>query len=142
MGFTYLEHTADIGIRAEGESIEAAFASGVEAVLNVIFDLATVNRTVAITFAKDARDITLLFVEVINEVLSIGDRHGLALVGVNVKSISPAGDGWRFIGTIYGEPINLEKHTPKTEVKAATYSGLSYNKGEKGNHVFECLLDV
>lgn len=42
---------------------------------------------------------------------------------------------------ISGEPVNLEKHTVKTEVKAATYAGLSYEKKE-GRHIVQCILDV
>jgi SHS2 domain-containing protein len=36
MPYSYIEHPADIGIHAEGSTLEEAFASGVEAMLNVM----------------------------------------------------------------------------------------------------------
>jgi SHS2 domain-containing protein len=142
MAYTYLDHTADIGIRAEGESLEDAFASGVEALLNVIFDLSTIDVTHAVTFSVTAKDPMLLFVEVLNEALSIQDTHGLAFKELTAVEIKGTDDGGlRFIGTARGEPVKLEKHTVKTEVKGATYSGLSYSL-DSGKHVFECVVDI
>jgi SHS2 domain-containing protein len=58
------------------------------------------------------------------------------------KEIKKLDNGCRFIGTAYGEPLDLEKHIVKTEVKAATYAGLSYKKVAEKKHVLECILDV
>jgi SHS2 domain-containing protein len=142
MPYSYIEHLADIGIHAEGSTIEEAFESGAEAMLNVMFDLSTVNVTENITFGVDGPDLPLLFVEVLNETLSIQDRHGLAFKRLTAGEIKKMDNVCRFIGTAYGEPLDLEKHTVKTEVKAATYSGLSYKKVDEGKHVLECILDV
>jgi SHS2 domain-containing protein len=142
MPYSYIEHLADIGIHAEGATIEEAFESGAEAVFNIMFDLATMNITEDVTFGVDAADLQLLFVEAINETLSIQDIHGFAFKRLETKEVKKMDDLYRFIGTAYGEPLDLEKHTVKTEVKAATYSGLSYKKADDGNHVFECILDV
>jgi SHS2 domain-containing protein len=142
MPYSYIEHLADIGIRAKGATVEEAFVSGAEAVLNIMFDLSTIDITENITFGIDGADLQLLFVEVLNETLSIQDIHGLAFKRLTTGEIKELNDGFRFIGTAYGEPLDLEKHAVKTEVKAATYSGLSYKKGSEGEHVFECILDV
>ena len=42
--------------------------------------------------------------------------------------------------TVYGEAIDIKKHKPKIEVKAATYSGLKFWKDEKFN--VQCIVDV
>jgi SHS2 domain-containing protein len=44
-------------------------------------------------------------------------------------------------GVARGEPLDLERHTMRTEVKAATYAGLSYRQ-EGGQHILECVLDL
>ncbi len=141
MPYSYLEHVSDIGIRAEGSSLKEAFTSGAEAMLGVIFELSTVEETKGVTFVASAPDLPLLFVETLNEMLFIQDKHGLALKRLESKDIKKSDSGYLFVGRLFGEPIDLEKHTAKTEVKAATYSGLSYKETE-GKHVFECILDV
>src|SRR3990172_5434524 len=137
MPYSYMEHVSDVGIRAEGKTLEEAFESGAEAALNVMFDLETIEHTIKITFGADAPDIATLFVEVLNETLSIQDRHGLALKKLETNEIRKIPSGYIFIGTLYGEPFDREKHGVKTEVKGATYSGLKYipplPEGERKN---------
>lgn len=141
MPYSYMEHVSDVGIRAEGKTLEEAFESGVEAALNVMFGLETIEHTIKISFSADAPDMAALFVEVLNEVLSIQDIHSLAGKSLKADEIKKTAVGWLFIGTLYGEPFDREKHEVKTEVKAATYSGLKYYEKD-GVHVFECVIDV
>lgn len=141
MPYSYLEHISDVGTRAEAETLDGAFESGAEAMLNLIFDLSTITVTEDITFGVEAGDLALTFVETLNEILFIIDRHSLALTKLKAVQIKQTDGGYLFTGTVLGEPFDLEKHTVKTEVKAATYSGLSYKESE-GKHVFECVLDV
>ncbi|MBI5599372.1 MAG: archease [Deltaproteobacteria bacterium] len=141
MPYSYMEHASDVGIHAEGETIGKAFESGAEAMLNVMFDLSTIRPTVDVTFSAEAGDEALLFVEVLNEILSIQDRHSLAVKRLEAVEIKQTGSGLSFIGRIYGEPFNPEKHAVKTEVKAATYSGLSCVAVD-GKYILECVVDV
>ncbi len=142
MPYTYLEHRADVGIRAEGRTLEEAIESGVEAMLNVMFDLDTIKEHLSVSVKAGAPDVALLFVEVLNEVLSIQDRDGLALKRLETKSIKKLDGGYEFKGLAYGEGFNPRRHMVKTEVKAATYAGLEYRRGEDGSHILQCILDV
>ena len=45
------------------------------------------------------------------------------------------------IGKAYGEKMDIQKHKPIVEVKAATYSGLKVWK-ENNNYKVRCVLDV
>ncbi len=142
MPYSYIEHISDIGIHAEGETLSAAFESGVEAVLGVMFVLDTINESVKVAIHAGAPEIDLLFVEVINEVLSMQGRDNLALKRLETNALEKTGKGFIFTGTAYGETLNLDKHEVRTEVKGATYSGLRYYKEEGGRHCLECILDV
>ncbi|MFZ3072535.1 MAG: archease [Thermodesulfobacteriota bacterium] len=141
MPYSYMEHVSDVGVRAEGKTLEEAMDCGAEAVLNVMFSLETIERVISITFGADAPDLAALFVEVLNETLSIQDRHCLAFKGLRTQEIKKTGAGYVFIGAAFGEPFDREKHEVKTDVKAATYSGLKYYEKD-GLHVFECVIDV
>jgi len=142
MPYSYYEHVSDIGIRAEGRTLEEAFACGVEAALGVMFDLDTVDDAASVEVRATAPEIDLLFVEVINEVLSLMGRDELALKGVrDVKIERDASGEFAFSAAAYGERFDIDKHTVETEVKGATYSGLNYEESD-GAHVLTCILDV
>lgn len=142
MPYAYTEHISDIGIEASGNSVEAAFEAGAEAALNIMFDLDTIEESERVAVTAEAPDIALLFVEVLNEVISLQGLGELALKRVGNAGISETDVGFAFSGTAYGERFDPARHGVKTEVKGATYSGLSYNNGEGGVHTLRCLLDV
>lgn len=141
MVYSYTEHVSDIGIVASAPTLEAAFEEGVKAALDVMFELPTVNETLGVEITASAPEIDLLFVEVLNEVLSIQGRDELALKRLETGEIRKAGGEYLFKGTAFGERLDLRRHGVKTEVKGATYSGLSYAV-EKGGHTLRCVLDV
>ncbi len=141
MPYAYFEHISDMGIEAAGETLAAAVESGVEAVLNAMFDLDTIDEAASVEVTASARDVETLFVEVINEVISLQGRDELALKRLHVDKISYNGE-ITLSGVAYGEKFDPEKHDVRTEVKGATYSGLSYNNGVGGVHVLRCVIDV
>ena len=153
MPYSYLEHAADIGIRAEGATMAEAIEAAAEATLGVIFGLDTISEGTSVAIKAEAPEPALLLVEVLNELLSIQDRDGLALKRLETKDIAESEGVLVFTGSAFGETLDPKTHELKTEVKAATYSGLSYSikdsastegpasiKGPK--HVFECVIDV
>ncbi len=142
MPYTYSEHISDIGIEARGSGLLSAFEAGVEAALNIMFNLDTIDEKVSVEVAAEAGDIELLFVEVINEVISLQGRDELALKRIKADSIEKRDGGFAFRGAAWGEKFDPARHEVRTEVKGATYSGLSYNNGEGGEHVLSCVLDV
>ncbi|MCR4287367.1 MAG: archease [Deltaproteobacteria bacterium] len=142
MPYSYIEHISDVCIRAQGHTLEEAFEAGAEAMLNCMFGLETIEEKNSVEIIAEAGEIDLLFVEVMNEVLSIQGRDGLALKRLKAEEISSADGRLTFKGAAFGEKFDPEKHAVKTEVKAATYSGLRYSRGEKDNHILECVLDV
>lgn len=141
MPYTYLDHEADVGIRATGSTLEEAFEQGAKAMLNVMWDISTIEERQNILIECEARDIPELFVEVLNEILFKQDVNGLAISRFKIDEIKKADERYKLKGTASGEPLNLEKHTVKTEVKAATYAGLRYEEKE-GQHIVQCILDV
>ena len=141
MSYSYIEHTADVGIRAEGVSIEETVESAASAMLEVMFVTHSIEEKISVTFGVSAADISTLIVEVLNELLSIQDRHSLALKKLQAMGIKPVAGGFSFIGAARGEELDLNRHEVKTEVKAATYAGLKY-ESIGGLHALECVLDV
>ncbi len=139
MGYKYLEHQADVGIQSFAESVNKAFEEGAKAMFNVMINLDEVDQKQEVKIKCEADSLAALFVEWLNELLAQADINSMFFSEFKVSIKQDE----KFVlkGIAIGEEINLKKHETKTEVKAATYSGLSY-KYEGGNHYFECLLDV
>jgi hypothetical protein len=48
----------------------------------------------------------------------------------------------RLQGTLWGEPVDVERHAPACEPKGATYTALRVAKGADGNWSAACIVDV
>ncbi|MBI5886543.1 MAG: archease [Deltaproteobacteria bacterium] len=142
MSYTYFEHVSDVCLRAEGTTLAGAIESGAEAMFNVSFDLETITERETVAIRAEARTPELLFVEVLNECLSLQAIGELALKRLLTQEIKKLDKGLSYTGVAYGEAFDRDKHTVRTEVKGATYSGLTYNNGKGGTHVLTCVLDV
>jgi len=136
MTFEIFEHKADVGIRGRGKTLEEAFEGAAIAMFSVMVDLKTVQPLETFEIEVSASDEEALFVEWLNELLSLADLNDMVFSEFDVE-ISEN----RLKGRAAGEKLDLKRHEPKTEVKAATYSSLLV-KNENGSYVAQCIVDV
>ena len=136
MTFEIFEHKADVGIRGRGKTLEEAFEDAARAMFSVMVDLETVRPIEAFEVEVSASDEEALFVEWLNELLSVADLNDVVFSDFKVEI-----SGNALKGKARGEKWDLERHKPKTEVKAATYSSLLV-KNENGSYVAQCIVDV
>ncbi len=121
--FEVLEHTADIGLRAWGETTEALFencALGLAEILDRRANGAneTAEQGNAVTVEVTATDVEALLVEWMNEVLFTLERDEVCLAATRIGEVTET----RLIAEIELEPC---PGTPEaTELKAATYHQL------------------
>jgi SHS2 domain-containing protein len=141
MAYRYLDHEADVGIRAEGNTLEEAFCEGAKAAFNVMAVLKEVAPNKRVEVHCESKGIDLLFVEWLNELLSLADMEGLFFSEFKIEKIKKEGETYIIDGLAFGERIDAKKHKIKTEVKAATYSGLKYEVIGK-RHYLQCVLDL
>jgi len=142
MPYEFLEHEADIGIRAWDKTLEKAFAQGGKALFDIMVDIKKVKKASSVDISCEARDIPALFVEWLNKLLTEADIKKMVFRDFKIKSIEPFGyDVYRLKGTASGEKLDPERHLIKTEAKAATYFGLKY-EFKDGSHYLQCVVDV
>ncbi len=141
MAYEYLDHEADVGIRASGATFEEALAEGARAMFGVMTDLNQVGRSEEVVIHCQAGDLAALFVECLNELLFQSDTRHLLFADFQVTRLTHSGAGYKLEGVARGEPLDAARHDLWTEVKAATYAGLKYEVGD-GRHVLQCVLDV
>lgn len=130
-------HPADIGIRGVGPTREAAFGQAAMALTAVITDPEKVRPRESVEIICRETDDELLFMDWLGTLLyEMGTRNML----FSRFEVEPVQDGIRAIA--WGEPVDVERHQPTVEVKAATYAGLKVEKNEDGNWLAQCIVDV
>lgn len=130
------EHRADVGVRGYGRRVEEAFENGAKAMFSVMADINDVKPQDMEEVTCDAPDMEYLFVEWLNNLLSVSHLRGKIFSSFKVEI-----NGNKLKGSAWGEKIDPGRHKLMTEVKAATYSMLKVAK-ENDIFVAQCVVDV
>jgi len=138
--YKYLEHEADIGIEATGNTVEEMFEQGAKALFEVMTDIKKIKPLKKATIKCKAPQIDLLFIEWLNMLLAQKDIKEILFSNFKITKIKKQKENYLLEAIASGEKINLKKHNLKLEVKAATYAGLKYIKTKK--HKITCIVDV
>jgi tRNA nucleotidyltransferase (CCA-adding enzyme) len=136
-GWEHFEHEADMGIRGMGPTREQAFEQAAVALTAVITNPAKVSPVEEVGVKCSAPDDELLFVDWLNGLLYEMGTRGVLFSRFEVRI-----DGSELTGRAWGEKINVSRHRPVVEVKAATYTELSVRQDEQGAWVAQCVVDV
>jgi tRNA nucleotidyltransferase (CCA-adding enzyme) len=141
MPYEYLNHQADLGIRGIGTTPEEALSQGAQAMVAAMADTEHIQERTSLTQRCRAPDIASLFIEWLNELLYQRQVNDLLFASARVVRLEQDDRGWLLEGIATGEPLDLNRHKTHTEIKAATYSGLSY-RCEPERCVIQCIVDV
>lgn len=131
------EHEADVGVRGIGSSRDAAFEQAALALTSVVTDPSEVSARERVEFSCESPDPELLLVDWLNAIVYEMATRSMIFGRFEVRS-----DGTKLRGAAWGEPVEVERHRPAVEVKAATYHGLRVGRRDDGAWVAECVLDV
>jgi len=138
--FEQLDHTADLGLRARGETLEEAFRQAARGLFDAMVDLERVALDRRHAVSCTSRTVEGLLVEWLSDLLAQKDLSGLVF-GEFELEIGPREDGFALSGSARGEPLAPGRHDPKAEVKGISYLGLRVEESADG-WIAECVLDV
>lgn len=142
MPYEYLDHTADLGLRATGSTIEEALSEGAQAMLDAMADTTGIHRTQTFEQYCRAADVPALFVEWLNELLYQREINDVLFATAHVTELHQEENGtWLLEGVAEGETLDPDRHELHTEIKGATYYGLEYECSAEGC-IVQCVLDV
>ncbi len=136
MSYFYFEHEADVGIAGRGKTLAEAFQEAAKAMFNLMVDIQKVKPASSFKISCEAANDEELFVEWLNALLAEADIQSAVFCEFEVAIRNN-----KLSGTAKGEKLNPEKHSVKTEVKAATYSQLRIEK-KNGEFIARCVVDV
>ena len=135
-GWEHFSHDADIGVRGWGETIAQAFEQAALALTAVVTD-AEVRREAALPVVCEAPELELLLVEWLNTIIyEMAVRH--MLFGRFAVTL----DNTHLSGTMWGEPVDRQRHAPACEPKGATYTALKVARDSDGIWSAACVVDV
>jgi SHS2 domain-containing protein len=136
-GWEHFPHDADVGVRGWGATPAQAFEQAAHA-LTAVITHAEVVPQVPVEVRCEAPDLELLFVEWLNAVIyEMAVRK--MVFGRFVVQID---DDGHLAGTLWGEPVDVARHTPACEPKGATYTALKVAKDVDGTWSAACVVDV
>ncbi|MFB0525121.1 MAG: archease [Phycisphaerae bacterium] len=133
----HYSHPADMGIRGIGPTKEQAFGQAALALTAIITHLQTVQPKEAVEISCEEQDDELLFVRWLNALIYEMATRGMLFskFEVNIANNKLGARAW-------GEKIDLKKHSPAVEVKAATYADLKVQQNKNGSWLVQCIVDV
>lgn len=122
--FETIEHTADIGVRAFGSSLEEAFENAAVGMFSLITDLDSVNASDEYPVDVVAEDTETLLVEWLNELLYLFESSSVLFCKFRVLELS----GTALKAIAGGEPFDPGRHRLEADIKAVTYHMLKIAK--------------
>ena len=135
-GWEHFPHDADVGVRGWGTTAAQAFEQAAHA-LTAVVTHAEVAPRLAVEVQCEAPDLELLFVEWLNAII-----YEMAVRNMLFGRFAVRIENGRLAGTLWGEPVDVERHAPACEPKGATYTALKVATDPDGTWSAACIVDV
>ena len=139
--FEFLEHTADVYIRAHGKTVKEAFENAALAMFEVMTDTDRISPDIEGSVEVEAEDEYALLYSWLEALLVKFETQNMLYSKFKISSIDETSEGYRIKATVWGEKFNMEKHTQKVGVKAVTYHRMEIIK-EIDKVTLEFILDI
>ncbi len=115
--FELIEHTADIGLIAYGNTLAEAFANAAHGLFSIITDLRKVRKSESRTVELEEKNEEDLLFEWLNYLIYLFDAQQMLFKEFDIQEF----DGRRLKAVCHGEKADVTRHEIKAGVKAATY---------------------
>jgi SHS2 domain-containing protein len=135
--YELFEHTADLGLRVQADSLEALFVSAAQGLLAMLVaDTSTVRPLITKSIWLSADEKAYLLFDWLSELLYAFETDKLMLAEFDLKI-----DGNKLTAICRGELMDADRHRMEHEVKAITYHGLKVEKTPAGWFA-EVIVDI
>jgi SHS2 domain-containing protein len=123
-----ISHTADLGYRIQGSSLEEIYRNAAEALVATMTDRRGLKPREERDITVEAPDREALLVEWLNHLLYLYDVDGFLGRDFEIRELADE----RLTARVRGEAFDPERHVSKTAVKAATFHHLEISPGDHG----------
>ncbi len=136
MSYRFLEHVTDAIIEINADNPAEAFKTAAYAMINLTLDQDSVQERFEKKITAHGENLHhLLFswAEEINFAL-ITEGFAIRRIELDTIIIIASSKGYRIDAVVYGEPIDLDKHNFKVEIKAPTFHDMQIMIGKEAMH--------
>jgi len=136
-----IDHTGDVGLRVRADTLPQLFERAATGTFHVLTDRSDVRPDEATSLTVRGRDREALLLRWLSE---LNYRHTVdrrLYVDFAVSSLRADDDEWLLEATVWGEPIDPDRHVVYTEIKAVTFHGLEIRQTDEG-WVVQVIFDM
>jgi SHS2 domain-containing protein len=126
--YEFIEHTADLGLKAYGASIEELFVHAAEGFFDALMSPKRVEEREERVIEVEAEALDDLMVSWLAELLYLFDTEKLVFKGFEVKRLQDN----QLKAIARGESLDPARHEIKTGIKAVTYHQLYVKESQDG----------
>ncbi|HSQ48129.1 MAG TPA: archease [Candidatus Deferrimicrobiaceae bacterium] len=139
--FEFLEHTADVYIRAHGITMEEAYQNAALAMFETMTDSSKIAQTQQETLDVEAEDQYALLYNWLEALLVKFETENMLFSKFEITDWKETAESFKFKAKVWGEKFNPQKHPQKVGVKAVTYHLMVVIR-EPERAVLEFILDI
>ena len=123
--YDLIDHTADVCIKAHGNTISEAFEHAATGMFDIITDNSKIGIVGQYNIELNAPDLEQLLVDWLSELLFLNSAKNLVFGSFKVTI-----DENHLSAQVFGEEYDSSKHKMGVEIKAVTYHILEVNNKE------------
>jgi SHS2 domain-containing protein len=139
MAYEFLDHTADIKIRASGSDLAGALCEAARALTEAIAGDSEIGDSVEKSFEIKIHKPQILVHDFLAQIIYYFATEELLFSRFDVEIKEAM--GYKLTARLFGEKYDPKKHKPAKEIKAVTYHEMIV-KQEDGKHILEVLFDA
>jgi SHS2 domain-containing protein len=140
MGYSFIDHTADVAADLTGTSAAELFCWAAQALTDTITDLSRVAPAITQSVTLESGGLEDLLVDWLNELLYRFEVQNM-LVSDAAVTLRESEGRWHLAATIAGERFDPARHPSRVLVKSATYHGLHVTH-ESGTWRARIVFDI
>ncbi len=139
--FEFLEHTADVYVRAFGTSMEQAYENAALSMFETMTDSSKIAQTQEETLEVEAEDQYALLYNWLEALLVKFETEGMLYSKFQIGDWKETAESFKFTAKVWGEKFDPKKHPQKVGVKAVTYHLMVVIR-EPERVILEFILDI
>jgi SHS2 domain-containing protein len=139
--FEFLEHTADVYVRAHGQTMQEAYENAALAMFETMTDSTKIAQTQEETVEVEAEDQYALLYSWLEALLVKFETENMLFSKFQIIDWKETPDIFKIKAKIWGEKFYPKKHPQKVGVKAITYH-LMVVIHEMDRVILEFILDI
>jgi SHS2 domain-containing protein len=133
--FKLIEHTADIGVSASGQTLAEAFSNAAYGLFSIITDLRKVRKIESRRVELQENTPEDLLFAWLNQLIYLFDVEHILFKQCDIQEF----DSYKMKAVCFGEMVDPSRHEIKAGVKAATYHML---KVDPEKNLVQVIFDI